>query len=162
MRPASSRWLVIAFLATLAAARADDPAGAEAGALQGTWRFVAAESEEAGWAQPPESVKTWIWWIRDTDLSGPGPTPGFTEATLKFDPQASPGQLDIRYPGAAEEGPTLQGIYKLEPGRADPSRLYLVICLRGAAEAERGRPEKFQFSGGEGLSLLILEKVRSD
>jgi hypothetical protein len=154
------------------------PVGRAVKELEGTWRFVAAESLEEGWDQPVEVVRSWVWWIRgssfdegfwpslgpvleevepsqligQTFVHGPGPVPGFSDATLTIYPTQSPKAINLLY----HNGISLKGIYKID------EKGHLIICVRSHAEADGGRPTEFMFDGDSGLSLLILRKVGGD
>lgn len=143
------RSLVVVSLAAGIPVHADDIRAARE--LAGTWKFLAVESEEKGWDASWEKVATWAWWIRDEDISGPGPLPGVTEASFELNPQTTPKEIDLTYHDGSANDRKLHGIYKLDRGR-------LTICVRSKADSGDGRPSTFTFEGGRGQSLLILEK----
>ena len=52
-----------------------------------------------------------------------------------------------------EKGKTVAGIYKIDGDR-------LVVCVRDAEHATKGRPEKFATTADGGLGLITLERVK--
>jgi uncharacterized protein (TIGR03067 family) len=132
---------------------AGDAADKEARRLDGTWRFLSLKSD--GEDAPEEVIGKWRWVIRDRVLTIPGPGNGEGKSSLKIDPSKSPKAIDITGVDGPGKGETVECIYKIEGER-------LTICLPGGKGGSPGRPRPEEFSGGESMSLVVLERVKDE
>jgi uncharacterized protein (TIGR03067 family) len=143
--------VVLAALASLAIA--DDAADKEAKRLEGTWKFLSlsVDGDEA----PQEFIQKGRWSIRGKEITIPGPGGG--KLSYKVDPSRSPKAIDMTGSDGPGRGKTLKGIYKIEEGR-------LTICLPGgkkeSPDLDLARPE--EFGGGQGKSLIVLERSKDE
>jgi uncharacterized protein (TIGR03067 family) len=140
----------------LRASLADDAkppqAADDAKLLKGNWNVVALESE--GRKAPAAALKGMRWSFAGSEVqfADPGEEAG-GKSSVKLDTSKSPKHIDLVGLEGPQKGKTVQGIYKLEKDR-------LVICLRDAEAAKKGRPEEFSTEAGSGLGLITLERVK--
>jgi RNA polymerase sigma-70 factor (ECF subfamily) len=147
---ASFVWIAGGLLSVLASlAIADDAADAEAKGLDGTWKFVSLTVD--GKEAPEEFVQKGRWVIQSKSITFPGPVKG--KSTFEVDPSRSPKAMDMTGVDGPGQGKTIECIYKIEGER-------LTICLPGGKRESPGRPRPLEFSGGEGMSLVVLERVK--
>jgi uncharacterized protein (TIGR03067 family) len=144
----TSVWIAGVLLSVFASlAIADDAADKEAKRLEGTWKFVSLTSD--GDEAKQEFIQKARWVIQGKTITFPGPNEG--KITFEVDPSRSPKTIDMT--SVAGPGKTAEGIYKIEGER-------LMICLPGGKRESPGRPRPVEFSGGEGMSLLVLERIK--
>jgi len=126
---------------------ADEPADKELKQLDGTWKFISLKSD--GEEAPAEFLRQARWIIRDKELNIPGAGGG--KSSIKLDPSKSPKWFDLTSKEGPAKGKTAKAIYKLADGK-------LTICFPGGKQDAdlSARPESF--SGGPGMSLVVLEK----
>jgi uncharacterized protein (TIGR03067 family) len=149
----------VALLACLVAgvpARADDAGLRDIKGLEGEWRAVEAETN--GGRSTGSEVKNLRMvfkgdaiTIRSADGSGRPRLKKF-----KVDPGTSPKAIDITSLDGQEIGQTAACIYSLEKGR-------LRICMPYAPTKDPGdRPTEFKTRAGDGLMLIVLERVKPE
>jgi RNA polymerase sigma-70 factor (ECF subfamily) len=121
--------------------------------LQGEWRAV--EAEVNGKKDRSAGVKDLRITFKGNEItiggaSGEGPG---RKKKFKLDPSSSPKGMDITSLDVQEEGQTTAGIYSLDDGR-------LRICIPDRAKDLRKRPTELRTRNGDGLLLLVLERVQ--
>ena len=120
--------------------------------LEGAWKVVGLEAN--GKKAPPEALKGMSWSFRDAELSCNDPGNKLEDkATVKLDPSRSPKRIDIVGLTGTGKGKTVAGIYKIDNGQ-------LIVCMRDAEVAKKGRPEKFATAKDSGLGIITLERVK--
>ena len=140
----------------LRASPADDAqpprAADDAKLLVGVWNVVALESD--GKKAPADEIKGMRWSVTESEVEFADPGEEFGGKTsYKLDLTKSPKHIDLVVPEGPTKGKTMLGIYKLEKDR-------LVVCLRDAKEADKGRPTEFSTEAGSGLGMVTLERAK--
>jgi uncharacterized protein (TIGR03067 family) len=120
--------------------------------LAGEWKVVALESN--GKKAPAKELEGMRWSFKGSDVrfADPGEELG-GKTSVKLDATQSPKHIDLVALEGPSKGTKSQGIYKLEKDR-------LVICMRDAEAAKKGRPKEFSTEADSGLGLITLERVR--
>jgi uncharacterized protein (TIGR03067 family) len=120
--------------------------------FDGAWKVVALEAD--GKAEPEEAIKGMRCWFKGSEVQFADADEKSRErASVKLDSSKSPKQVDFVVLEGADKGKTIQGIFKFEKDR-------LVICLRDAEAAEKGRPKEFKTEANSGLGMMTLERVK--
>jgi uncharacterized protein (TIGR03067 family) len=130
---------------------ADDAADKEAKRLEGTWKFVSltVEGDEA----PQEFIQKGRWSIRGKEITIPGAGGG--KISYKVDPSRSPKVIDMTALDGPSKGKMIKGIYKIEEEQ-------LTICLPGGKQESPGLERPVEFGGGQGRSLIVLERSKDE
>ena len=134
---------------------ADDPASRDARLIQGTWQGV--EMVQSGTRAPAREARDNVLVFEGEDLvlrSLNGPMDPVGRARFKLDPDKTPAAIDITPLDGPERGRILPGIYQIEKNR-------LTIHLRPGqpGKAPGPRPSEFQTRDGDGVHVLVLERV---
>jgi uncharacterized protein (TIGR03067 family) len=150
----SARCCILAILSALASvAIAGDADDEEMKKLEGTWKFVSLESD--GEQAPGNVIATWRWVVRGNEITWRDPTEDETKTSFKVDTSKSPKSIDLTAVDGKEKGKMFKCIYLLEGER-------LKICVPEGrrASVNPARPE--EFSGGKGMSLMVLERIKDE
>jgi uncharacterized protein (TIGR03067 family) len=120
--------------------------------FEGSWKVVALEVN--GRKAPPEALQGMRWSfhgseVQFVDSAEKAPS----KASVKIDPGKTPKHIDLIGLEEPYKSKSMQGIFKMEKGR-------LVICLRTAEAAKKGRPREFMTEADSGLGMITLERVR--
>jgi uncharacterized protein (TIGR03067 family) len=120
--------------------------------FEGSWKVTALETN--GKSAPAEALQGMRWTFKGSEVrfADPGEEPGGRSA-ITLDPGKTPRHIDLVGQEGPEKGKTAHGIYKLEKDR-------LVICLRDAKTASKGRPQEFKTEAGSGLGMITLERAK--
>jgi uncharacterized protein (TIGR03067 family) len=140
-------WRGVVLTALVFPTLADDATDKEAKRLDGTWRFLSLKSD--GQEAPQEVIREWRWVIRDRVLT----IPGGGKSSLEIDPSKSPKALDMTSLDGATKGKKMQCIYRFEEDR-------LTICFPGGRQESRDKARPKEFDGGQGGSLIVLERIK--
>jgi uncharacterized protein (TIGR03067 family) len=128
---------------------ADDANDKEAKNLDGTWRFLSLKSD--GEEAPKDVIDSWRWVIKDKTLT----IAGEGKSSLEIDPSQLPKALNVTSLEGRSKGKKLQCIYKLEEKR-------LTICFPEGKQASQDKSRPKEFEGGQGKSLVVLERIKPD
>jgi uncharacterized protein (TIGR03067 family) len=147
---------VFAALASPTGAVASDAADADADQelkqFEGAWKFVSLSSD--GREASKAFLEKASWSIQGGEITTS--EPASARIAVKLDPSRSPKEIDLTGADGPGKGRTLKGIYKLENER-------LTICLpEGEKKFAPDTPRPTGFKGGEGRSLLVLEKRKGE
>jgi uncharacterized protein (TIGR03067 family) len=133
-------------------AAADEPkvATTDREALQGLWQATAAEAN--GEVLPAEAWKAFQLLIKGDKVVF-SPDRDNRESTFALTPDAKPKAMDLTPSDGPAKGMKLPcAIYKLEGDK-------LTICFDKEGQAGK-RPTEFKTTAGDGLALIILERVK--
>jgi uncharacterized protein (TIGR03067 family) len=120
--------------------------------LEGSWRVVALEAD--GRKAPSEALKGMSWSFKGSEVQfADRGEKSDGKSSVKLDSSKTPKHIDLLGLEGPEKGRTIQGIFKLEKDQ-------LVICLRGAEAAKKGRPKEFMTEPDSGLGMITLERVK--
>ena len=123
--------------------------------LEGEWRAV--EMEVNGKKDSSAGVKDLRMIFKDHEITLKSASHEGRERKKKFklDTRSSPKGIDITSLDGQEEGQTAAGIYSLEEGR-------LRLCIPDRPKDPSKRPTDFRTRDGDGLMLLVLERVPAE
>ena len=100
---------------------------------------------------PQEFIQKARWVIQGNEI-----TTGGAKSRFEVDPGRSPKTIDMTGVEGPGQGKTAEGIYKIEGER-------LTICLPGGkGDSPAGRARPAEFSGGEHMSLVVLERIKDE
>jgi RNA polymerase sigma-70 factor (ECF subfamily) len=149
--------VLLVCLATSAFARADDAASREVKELEGEWHAV--EAERDGKTSTADDVTNLrLVFKRDEIIikSGDG-TGGERKKKFKLDSGKTPKAIDITSLDGQEKGVTSACIYSLVKSQ---SKGRLRLCMPYSPKKDPSeRPTEFRTQVGDGLMLIVLERV---
>jgi uncharacterized protein (TIGR03067 family) len=119
--------------------------------LQGEWQAV--EVQQEGEKAPAEYVKKFRVVIKNGEITFSPPKGGSRKSNFKLDPSMSPKAIDFAPLDGKHKGKTVPGIYALDG-------VTLKICVGNSEDDIKARPREFRTQEGDGLGLLILERVK--
>lgn len=133
---------------------ADDAAAKAVKELEGEWRLV--EAELGGKKMPEDEAKDLRMVIKGEAISirHSDNDERKREKTFKLDPTKSPKQIDITSLDGQEKDQTAACIYSLEKGR-------LKLCIPYFTKDPSQRPTEFKTKDGDGVMLMVLERVKA-
>ena len=136
------------------AAQADDAKDKALKELEGEWQAV--EAEVNGKKAPEKQVKELrlVFEGEKITVKGAGGAGGERKKTFWIDPSQSPKHIDITSLDGQEKDQTAACIYKVEKDR-------LTICMPYSTTEVDKRPKEFKTKDGDGLMLIVLERVKS-
>ena len=144
-------WMLLPVLLMSLPSFAGETDEAEVKKIAGTWRFVSLESD--GQKAPDDVIKDWRWKVEGKEITWSDPQHGDTKTSLEVDASKSPKALDLTSTDPKAKGKLFKCIYEFNGER-------LRICIPEGKQAENDRPRPVEFSGGQGMSLLVLERVK--
>lgn len=118
--------------------------------LQGDWQAIVVV--QSGQDTPMEGISKMKVTIKDGTIT-------FIQGEMKFahklkvDPSQSPMHFDIEAMEGPRKGKTVPGIYTIEKD-------ILRVCHPNDPDQEDKRPKELKTKNGDGLSLLVLEKIK--
>jgi uncharacterized protein (TIGR03067 family) len=146
------------WLLSCACAHADDAASREVKELEGEWQAV--EIERGGKKSNAEEVMNirMIFKGNEITLKSVEHPDRVRKKTFRLDPGKSPKEIDITSPDMfPKEIQTVAGIYTLVKGRSG-SRLW--PCTPDDTKKVPGRrPKEFKTRAGDGVMVMVLERV---
>src|SRR5207249_8039647 len=116
------------------------------------------ELERDGRKSPSYEVRSHldIWTFKGDEVTskttdGSHMEPG---TTFRLDPTKSPKAIDMTWLDGHLKGQALAGIYSLEKGQ-------LWLCYAPLSKDSSNRPAEFKTRKGDGLTLVVLERVKA-
>jgi RNA polymerase sigma factor (sigma-70 family) len=138
--------------AASAAGRAGDTARKEATELEGEWEVVAGE-RDGEFQNPALEDLHLIFRGDEVVVRADGDDGKVMKWKFKLDSRQSPRAIDVTMARDKGKDQAVPGIYALEGDR-------LRLCLPEITPDRRRRPVAFKTKRGDGLSVLVLERVR--
>jgi len=148
---------VFAVILLAAPTSADDKSADDIKKLQGEWRYVEVEidGKQISFDSHPVWKDRRLVFHDATGMTGKPGKAGAAdrESSFKLDANQSPKAIDITALDGKESGTTWACIYTFDKER-------FRICMPNFPQADPSkRPKEFQTKDGDGLMLLVLERV---